>query len=63
MPTSVDMSIDLRPMRSPKWLRMMAPKGRTKNPTPIVPIANSLPASGSWVGKNSLPKTSEAAVE
>jgi hypothetical protein len=63
MLTSVRTNIDLRPIRSPKWLRMTAPNGRTKNPTPIVPIASSLPTSGSRVGKKSLFKTSDAAVE
>jgi hypothetical protein len=42
------MSTDLRPSRSPKWLRMIAPTGRAKKPTPTVPIDKSVPIKGSW---------------
>ena len=62
MLTSVRISIDLRPSLSPKWLRMIAPIGRAKNPTPMVLIDKRVPVSGFWVGKNSLFRTMEAAV-
>jgi hypothetical protein len=49
--TSVRISIDFRPRRSPKWLKIMAPIGRAKKPTPMVLIDMSVPTSGSLVGK------------
>ena len=56
-------SIDLRPMRSPKWPKTMPPSGRAAKPTAKVPKADERadqPARRS--GKNSSPKTSAAAV-
>jgi len=55
-------SIDLRPTRSPKWPKTMPPTGRAANPTANVANADSVPISGSAFGKNSLLKTSAAAV-
>jgi len=54
--------MDFRPSRSPKWLKIMAPTGRAKKPTPMVLIDMSFPTKGSWVGKNSLLRTRDAAV-
>ena len=43
------MSIDFRPIRPPKWLKMIAPIGRAKKPTPMVLIdMTSLPAGPRW---------------
>jgi hypothetical protein len=55
-------SIDLRPMRSPKWPKTMPPSGRAAKPTPKVASAASVPMVGSTFGKNSLSKMSAAAV-
>ena len=40
----VQMSIDLRPIRSPKCPKMMPPSGRKTKPTPKVAKAASVPA-------------------
>jgi hypothetical protein len=50
------------PNLSPMCPAMMPPMGRAKKPTPKVPKASRVPDSGSDEGKNSLPKTSAAAV-
>ena len=55
-------SIFLRPTRSPKWPNTTPPTGRARNPTPRVAKDSSAPMSGLVLGKNSLGKTSAAAV-
>ena len=55
-------SVDLRPTRSPKWPKAIAPTGRAKKAMPKVISANSVCAAGDPAGKNSGPKTSAAAV-
>ena len=37
-----------------EWLKMIAPIGRAKKPTPMVPIDRSVPVSGFVVGKKQL---------
>lgn len=51
-----------RPCRSPMCPNSTDPSGRATNPTPNVPKAANVPASGETVGKNSGPRTSAAAV-
>src|SRR6185436_1783380 len=55
-------SMDLRPTRSPKWPNTIPPTGRAAKPTPKVAKAASVPIVGDTLGKNSLSKTSAAAV-
>ncbi len=51
----------LRPRRSPKWPKMIPPRGRATKPTANVPNAAMVPARGLDWGKNNLPKTRAAA--
>lgn len=55
-------SVDLRPMRSPKWPNAIAPTGRAMKAMPKLMNANRVCASGDLAGKNSGPNTSAAAV-
>ena len=54
-------SMDLRPIRSPRWPKTAPPMGRAKKPTPNVAKDARVPASGSNRGKNSFGNTSAAA--
>ena len=60
--SNVIISIDLRPMRSPKWPNTMPPIGRPMKPTANVPNAASVPTTGSSDGKKMRLKTRAAAV-
>lgn len=51
-----------RPRRSPMCPNSTDPSGRATKPTPKVPKAASVPASGENVGKNNGPSTRAAAV-
>ena len=62
MMTSVQISIVLRPIRSPKWPKISPPTGRARKPTAKVPNAANCAAGPSRPLKNSLSKTSPAAV-
>ena len=62
MISSVSSSIFLRPIRSPKWPKISPPIGRAKKPTAKVPKAANWAAGPSRPLKNSLSKTSPAAV-
>jgi len=62
MPIIVSISIDLRPSRSPKWPKITPPIGLPRKPTVKVPSAANVPIRGSTLGKNSVLKTSAAAV-
>jgi len=55
-------SVVLRPMRSPKWPKSAAPTGRPKNAMPKVASDCRVAVAGLDAGKNSLGKTSTAAV-
>jgi hypothetical protein len=55
-------SVDLRPTRSPKCPNALAPSGRAMNATLKLAYAESSCAEVDEAGKNSGPKTSEAAV-
>ena len=55
-------SVDLRPMRSPKWPKAMAPTGRATKARPKVMNASSVCAVADCAGKNSGPITSAEAV-
>ncbi|GAA3093264.1 hypothetical protein GCM10020001_005920 [Nonomuraea salmonea] len=55
-------SIDLRPIRSPKWPMTAAPIGRTMKPAANADREASVAASGSDSGKKSRGNTSAAAV-
>src|SRR5262249_56329179 len=55
-------SVLLRPMRSPKWPKIMAPTGRAANPTAWVPNESKRPAYGELPGKKRSGKTRAAAV-
>jgi hypothetical protein len=57
---SVATRVALRPIRSPRCPKMIAPSGRARNPTKNVENASSVPASGSNSGKKSLLNTSPA---
>ena len=52
----------LRPMRSPMWLKMMPPIGRTTNASAKEASDSRVLVSGSSDGKNSGPKTMPASV-
>ncbi|WP_425567876.1 hypothetical protein [Nonomuraea dietziae] len=52
----------MRPTLSPKWPNTMPPSGRATKATALVTRASRVALSGSKVGKNSLPNTSDAAV-
>ena len=54
--TSEKTSIFLRPIRSPKWPKTMAPAGRETKATPKVANAARVPDSGLSVGKNATPE-------
>ncbi len=52
----------LRPMRSPRWPKMMPPRGRAMKPDQSVAKDSRVATPGSMsAGKNTLPKTSAAA--
>jgi len=51
-----------RPMRSPKWPNSAEPTGRARKAMPKVASEASLAETGSEAGKNSIGKTSTAAV-
>ncbi len=55
-------SIDLRPMRSPKWPMTTPPIGRAMKPTANVANAARVPANVDAPGKNCGPITRAAAV-
>ena len=55
-------SVDLRPMRSPKWPNSNAPTGRARKAMPKVRKALSAWVCGADCGKNVWPITSAAAV-
>ena len=54
--------VDLRPCRSPRLPKNIAPSGRARKPTANVPNAASVPTNPPASGKNSLGKTTAAAV-
>ncbi|MNT84126.1 hypothetical protein D3C72_2241010 [compost metagenome] len=58
----LSVSMDLRPMRSPKWPKRIPPMGRASMPLAKAAKAASVPVNGSNCGKNSLLNTSAAAV-
>ncbi len=60
--TRENTSIFLRPIRSPKCPKTIAPAGRDTNATPNVANAASVPDSGLNDGKNAFPNTRAAAV-
>ena len=62
MMTSVQISIVLRPIRSPKWPKISPPTGRARKPTANVPNDANCAAGPSRPLKNSLSKTSPAEV-
>ena len=62
MITSVQISIVLRPIRSPKWPKMKPPSGRARKPTAKVPNAANWAAGPLRPLKNSWSKTRPAAV-
>ena len=62
MVSSAATSVVLRPTRSPKWPKSAEPTGRARNAMPKVASEASVAAAGSDAGKNSLGKTSTAAV-
>jgi hypothetical protein len=51
-----------RPMRSPRWPKMIPPSGRATKPTANEANAARVATTGSPVAKNSRLNTSEAAV-
>ena len=55
-------SVALRPIRSPKWPKTMAPKGRAKKAIEKVAKEASSAVVASEAGKNRVGKTSTAAV-
>ena len=55
-------SVALRPIRSPKWPKTIAPKGRAKKAMEKVAKDASSAVVASLAGKNSVGKTSTAAV-
>ena len=60
--SSVEISVRLRPIRSPKWPNTTAPTGRAKNATANVANEATVPAVAPSAGKNTFGKTSAAAV-
>ncbi|KAG0907105.1 hypothetical protein G6F32_017042 [Rhizopus arrhizus] len=58
----LNVNMDLRPTRSPKWPNRMPPMGRASMPLANAPKAASVPVTGSNCGKKNLLKTSAAAV-
>lgn len=56
------MTAFLRPKRSPKWPKMIPPRGRAMKPTAKVAKAASVPTAGEASGKNSAPSTRADAV-
>jgi hypothetical protein len=62
MRTSEKTNIFLRPIRSPKWPKTIAPAGREKKATPKVANAARVPDNGLSDGKNATPNTRAAAV-
>ena len=60
--SSVVMRVFFRPIRSPKWPKMMAPTGRAKKATAKVPKEATVPAAVPSAGKNTTGKTRAAAV-
>ena len=60
--TSDKTSIFLRPIRSPKWPKTIAPAGREMKATPKVANAARVPDTGLSDGKNATPNTRAAAV-
>ena len=54
-------SVSRRPMRSPRWPKIMPPNGRATKPTPNVAKAISVPEPEAE-SKNRSPNTSAAAV-
>lgn len=52
----------MRPIRSPKWPKAIAPIGRATNATPKLTKASRVCAAGDSTGKNKGPNTSAAAV-
>src|SRR5690242_16086634 len=55
--SSVAISVDLRPTRSPNQPKKAPPRGRATKPTKLVVKAAIVPARGLSVGKKSLAKT------
>jgi hypothetical protein len=53
-------SVDLRPMRSPKWPKMIPPSGRATKPAVNVRKDRISPINGSTLGKNSAGNTRAA---
>ena len=47
--------VERRPIRSPRWPKMIAPTGRITNPTPIVANAARVPPTAPRGSKNSGP--------
>ena len=62
MSSSEATSVDLRPMRSPKCPKAIAPTGRAMKAMPKLMKANNVCAVALSAGKNSGPNTSAAAV-
>ncbi|MNY73029.1 hypothetical protein D3C86_2117080 [compost metagenome] len=62
MVSSAATSVALRPMRSPKWPNTAEPTGRAKKAMAKVASDCKVAAAASPAGKNSLGKTSTAAV-
>ena len=60
--SSVVMRVFFRPIRSPKWPKMIAPTGRAKKATANVPKEAMVPAAAPRAGKNTTGKTRAAAV-
>ena len=54
--------VPLRPNLSPKWPKTMDPSGRATNATPKTAKELSSWVVSFWLGKNSVGKTSTAAV-
>jgi hypothetical protein len=62
MIVNVRISVDLRPIRSPRWPATNAPIGRARKPTPNEASETICAMAGGRSGKKSWPKTSAAAV-
>lgn len=62
MMSSVQTSVRLRPIRSPKWPKMIAPTGRAKKATANVAKDASTAVLGFAAGKKIVGKTNAAAV-
>jgi hypothetical protein len=61
MMVNVRISVDLRPIRSPRWPATKAPIGRARKPTPNEASDTICPMPGDRFGKNRGPNTSAAA--